>query len=156
MTTRPVFITTRRQALGLLAVGGTATLAGCAADSGTTVASAPAPAPTIAAGARTTARGVFEGRSDHVTTGHASVIFSQGEVIIALEDDFTFDGAPDPKVGLGNGGFDPATILSPLRSNAGAQTYALKAGLDIGKYNEVWIWCEKFNVPLGVAPLVLT
>ncbi|MEM6357469.1 MAG: hypothetical protein AAF844_17545 [Pseudomonadota bacterium] len=32
----------------------------------------------------------------------------------------------------------------------------MKPGLDIGNYTEVWIWCEQFSVPLGVAKLQLT
>ncbi|WP_432612907.1 DM13 domain-containing protein, partial [Litoreibacter halocynthiae] len=35
----------------------------------------------------------------------------------------------------------------------GASTYKIPAGIDPDDYNEVWIWCEKFNVPLGVAKL---
>ena len=27
------------------------------------------------------------------------------------------------------------------------------AGINPDDYNEVWIWCERFNVPLGVAKL---
>ncbi|MEL6268140.1 MAG: DM13 domain-containing protein [Pseudomonadota bacterium] len=147
---------TRRGALRLVALGGTAALAGCAARGDGGAATAPAEPVVLGPDARVTARGSFVGKSDHVTTGHASVVFDEGKVLITLEDDFTFDGAPDPKVALGNGGYDAGTLLGPLQSNAGAQAYPLKAGLDIGDYFEVWIWCEKFNVPLGVAELTLT
>ncbi|MEM9762661.1 MAG: DM13 domain-containing protein [Pseudomonadota bacterium] len=146
---------TRRRSLGLLAAGVTLPLAACAGGGSNTTAPTAAE-PQIASDARVTARGTFEGRSKHVTTGHASIVFSDGNVIIQLEEDFTFDGAPDPKVALGNGGFDPATIHAALRSNTGAQAYTLKPGLDIGNYTEVWIWCEQFSVPLGVARLTLT
>lgn len=142
----------RRAALRLMAVGAVAGLAACArAGGGATAAAEPA----VAANAAVTARGSFEGRSNHVTTGHARVVRAGGQWVIELEEDFFFDGAPDPKVALGNGGFDPATLHGPLRSNSGRQAYALKAGLNIGDYTEVWIWCEKFNVPLGVAKLAL-
>ncbi|MEM8760635.1 MAG: DM13 domain-containing protein [Pseudomonadota bacterium] len=149
-------VLSRRRTLGLLALGATAPLAACAGGGGSQKAAAPAAEPQIASDARVTARGTFEGRSKHVTTGHASIVFSNGNVIIQLEDDFTFDGAPDPKVALGNGGFDESTIHAALRSNTGAQAYTLKPGLDIGNYTEVWIWCEQFSVPLGVAKLQLT
>ncbi|MEM9782495.1 MAG: DM13 domain-containing protein [Pseudomonadota bacterium] len=146
----------RRRALRLLALGGVGALAACTVPtSSQRAATAPEPAaPT--AGARTTARGSFVGASNHVTTGHARVVFDAGRVLIELEDDFTFDGAPDPKVALGQNGFDASTIMGPLRSNTGRQVYELPAGADIGAYNEVWIWCERFNVPLGVAALALT
>ncbi len=93
--------------------------------------------------------GTFTGASNHVTTGTAEIAGNQ----VNLLDDFTFDGAPDPKVALGNDGYDPATLMGALRSNTGAQSYAIPAGIDPANYNEVWIWCERFNVPLGVAKL---
>ncbi|MCB1403372.1 MAG: DM13 domain-containing protein, partial [Rhodobacteraceae bacterium] len=67
--------------------------------------------------------------------------------------DFAFDGAPDPKVALGQDGYRKDTLLGPLRSETGAQSYALPEGLDPAAYNEIWIWCERFDVPLGVATL---
>ncbi|MEM8774482.1 MAG: DM13 domain-containing protein [Pseudomonadota bacterium] len=97
--------------------------------------------------------GEFEGKSNHVTTGRAEVVVQGGKAEVILLDDFTFDGAPDPKVALGNDGYDKDTILGLLQSNSGKQSYAVPAGIDTSKYNEVWIWCEKFNVPLGVAKL---
>ena len=93
--------------------------------------------------------GKFEGASDHVTTGTAEV--ADGKV--NLLGDFTFDGAPDPKVALGRNGYDASTLMGNLKSNTGAQSYTIPAGIDASQYNEVWIWCERFNVPLGVARL---
>ncbi|MEM6488609.1 MAG: DM13 domain-containing protein [Pseudomonadota bacterium] len=152
--TRP----TRRTALALVALGAPLTLAAC--GGGPRV---QAPISTAMAGdfvfserARVTARGPFEGRSNHQTDGHASIVFDGGKVFIVLEEDFAFDGAPDPKVGLGNRGFDPGSLHGPLSSDSGRQIYELKPGLDIGDYFQVWIWCEQFDVPLGVAELTLT
>lgn len=93
--------------------------------------------------------GTFEGKSNHTTTG--TVEIADGKVY--LLDDFTFDGAPDPKVALGKDGYDASTLMGPLQSNAGASSYDLPAGVNPDDYNEVWIWCEKFNVPLGMAKL---
>lgn len=93
--------------------------------------------------------GTFKGASNHVTTGTAEVAGNQ----VHLLADFTFDGAPDPKVALGKDGFDKSTLMGPLASNSGKSSYAIPAGIDPSDYNEVWIWCEKFNVPLGVAKL---
>ena len=105
--------------------------------------------------ARVTARGTFEGLSDHVTTGHAGIARAGKQWVVILEDDFTFDGAPDPRVALGNNGYDKNTNLSLLASNNGKQVYAIPAGLNVANFNEVWIWCKKFNVPLGKAKLSL-
>ncbi|MEM6358341.1 MAG: DM13 domain-containing protein [Pseudomonadota bacterium] len=150
-------VATRRRFLRLAALGAAGSLAACAVaptGGGTTTASAPAAPPPE--GGTVTARGSFVGKSRHETTGHARIVFADGAVRVELEDDFTFDGAPDPKVALGRDGYDPNTILGALGSNSGAQSYPLKPGLDIADYNEVWIWCERFSVPLGVATLQLT
>lgn len=97
--------------------------------------------------------GEFKGKSNHITTGRAEVVVQGGKAEVILLDDFTFDGAPDPKVALGNNGYDASTLMGKLQKNKGKQSYAVPAGIDTAKYNEVWIWCEKFNVPLGVAKL---
>lgn len=94
--------------------------------------------------------GTFTGLNGHVTTGTAQVDGST----VTLMDDFVFDGAPDPKVALGiNGAYDPATLMGALRSDLGASAYTAPAGIDTSAYNEVWIWCERFNVALAVAPI---
>lgn len=93
--------------------------------------------------------GTFQGASNHVTTGTAEI--ADGKVNLLA--DFTFDGAPDPKVALGRDGYDANTLMGPLTSNSGASSYQIPAGIDASQYNEVWIWCERFNVPLGVAKL---
>lgn len=97
--------------------------------------------------------GEFTGASGHVTSGRAEVAVEGGKTVVHLLDDFNFDGAPDPKVALGHDGFDSSTLLGKLKSNSGKQSYEVPAGIDASKMNEVWIWCEKFNVPLGVAKL---
>ncbi|MFK8184865.1 MAG: DM13 domain-containing protein [Phormidesmis sp.] len=99
------------------------------------------------------ATGTFEGKSDHITTGSVDIVERGGKYYIELGDDFSLDNAPDPKVGLGKNGYDPITQSGELRSLTGASTYELPDGLDISSYNEVYIWCEKFSVPLGVAVL---
>ena len=93
--------------------------------------------------------GTFVGASNHVTTGTAEIAGNT----VNLLDDFTFDGAPDPKVALGKDGYDPETLMGPLKSNTGASSYEIPAGINPDDYNEVWIWCERFNVPLGVAKI---
>jgi len=96
------------------------------------------------------AKGSFVGASDHVTTGGVHVTAGSVE----LQDDFSLDGAPDPKVGFGKDGvYDPATTMEALQSNTGAQSFTVPDGIDPSAYNEVYIWCEKFSVPLGVAQL---
>jgi len=98
--------------------------------------------------------GSFEGLSNHVTTGDVTIVSGDDGIQIVLAANFSFDGAPDPKVALGKDGkYAPATLIEPLRSNSGEQSYKVPASINVADYNEVYIWCEKFSVGLGVAPL---
>ncbi len=99
------------------------------------------------------AQGEFRGESGHATGGAAAIVEQDGRFFVSLGRDFSFDGAPDPKVALGRDGYRPEGLLAPLRSGSGAQTYEIPLGLDPREFNEIRIWCEQFNVPLGVARL---
>lgn len=119
-------------------------------------AAAPSLAATTAQDANVTATGVFIGKSNHVTTGGASIGRVGNQWVVILANDFNFDGAPDPHVALGSNGYRKDASLSKLESNTGQQVYAIPASLDVADFNEIWIWCDKFAVPLGVASLTLT
>lgn len=97
--------------------------------------------------------GTFQGASGHVTTGRVELAKENGKYVVHLLDDFTFDGAPDPKVALGRNGVDKSTLMGLLKSNTGASSYEVPAGVNADQMNEVWIWCERYNVPLGKAKL---
>jgi hypothetical protein len=102
-----------------------------------------------------TASGTFHGASGHATSGTASIFRVDGQWVVSLGSDFSFDGAPDPHVALGHDGYRADATLGKLSSNHGAQLYAIPSNLDVADFNEVWIWCEKFSVPLGTAKLKL-
>jgi hypothetical protein len=94
--------------------------------------------------------GTFEGASGHAVSGGVEVTADSVELLA----DFSFDGAPDPKIGLGaDGSFDPATIMAPLQADSGAQSYPIPEGIELSAYDEVYVWCEQYAVPLGVARL---
>ncbi|QIE54623.1 DM13 domain-containing protein [Pikeienuella piscinae] len=98
--------------------------------------------------------GVFSGVSGHIAAGEVEIAHTETGHELRLGENFSFDGAPDARVGFGRGGkFVAATDFEPLRANAGAQTYQLPPGLDPAAYDEVYIWCRQYAVPLGVAPL---
>lgn len=101
------------------------------------------------------ATGQFSGASNHVTKGSVSVTKNaDGSAIVTFSSDFFFDGAPDPQVGFGkNGKFIAASNIGKLKSNTGSQSYKVPASVNIDNFNEVYVWCVKFAVPLGVAPL---
>ncbi len=99
-------------------------------------------------------QGSFTGASDHITTGTVTVTKEGNDYVVVLGSDFSFDGAPDPKVGFGTSGeYDIKSQLGHLDSNTGEQKYKIPADLNIESYNEIYIWCERFSVPLGVAKI---
>jgi hypothetical protein len=102
----------------------------------------------------TIASGTFSGRSDHVTTGDVSIVKTDAGYQLVFADNFALDGAPDPIIGFGNNGsFDKKTKLSALSNKTGAQSYQLPADFTPAQFSEVYVFCEKFSVPLGVATL---
>lgn len=106
------------------------------------------------AGSKVVSSGKFVGASNHVTTGGVTVIKTDSGTIVMLEGDFSLDGAPDPKVGFGkNGSYDSKSQIAHLANDKGLQIYQVPASVDAKGYNEFYIWCEKFAVPLGVAKL---
>ncbi len=98
--------------------------------------------------------GTFNGLSNHATSGSVTLVKEGDGYVIQLGEDFMFDGAPDPKVAFGkNGQYDASTLLEPLKSNSGAQSYAVPASLNPADYDEIYIWCERYSVGLGVASI---
>ena len=99
--------------------------------------------------------GSFVGASNHVTEGMVTVTKNaDGTATVTLHSDFWFDGAPDPRVGFGNDGrYTDGTDISLLKSNSGEQSFVVPASIDVDNFNEVYIWCKRFAVPLGVASL---
>jgi hypothetical protein len=99
------------------------------------------------------ASGKFQGQSGHAASGGVSVVKTAKGTRVVLESNFKFDGAPDPKLGFGKNGYVKSTQFSELKSNSGKQTYDIPSTIDPADYTEVWVWCEKYSVPLGVATL---
>lgn len=98
--------------------------------------------------------GTFTGLSNHVTKGDVSVVKTSDGYEIHLSENFWFDGAPDPRVGFGKDGtFVDATDFEVLKSDTGAQVYKVPADIDPTQFDDVFVWCRKFSVPLGVAKL---
>jgi hypothetical protein len=99
-------------------------------------------------------QGSFTGKSGHRTSGSVSIVKTQGGIEVRLGSNFKLDGAPDPWLGFGNSGkYDSAGEVAILKSNKGPQVYKVAGKIDASKYNEFYVWCRKFAVPLGVAKL---
>jgi hypothetical protein len=91
-----------------------------------------------------------------------------GKQMLVLSSDFkTNDMAPDLKVIFSPSATPLAstkapgfplkpgsyTILAPLKSSSGAQSYVIPASIDLSKQGSVLIWCKKFNATMAWAPL---
>jgi len=99
-------------------------------------------------------KGAFTGKSGHKTSGSVSIVRTSAGIEVRLGSSFKLDSAPDPWLGFGNNGkYDPASEIAILKSNTGGQVYRIAGPVDVSKYNEFYIWCRKFAVPLGVAKL---
>ena len=100
------------------------------------------------------ARGTFTGASGHTTSGSVTIVKTASGVEVHLGTNFSLDSAPAPWVGFGNNGkYDEKSQFSKLGKKTGARVYKLPAAIDASRYNEFYVWCAPFGVPLGVAKL---
>ncbi|RLU77443.1 electron transporter [Streptomyces griseocarneus] len=115
-------------------------------------------------GARTLATGELISH-EHRTTGTVRILeLPDGSRTLRLEGLDTSNG-PDLRVLItdapvkeGRAGwyvFDDGAhrSLGSLKGNKGDQNYPLPAGLDLGRYTSVSIWCDRFDVSFGAAAL---
>ena len=98
---------------------------------------------------------------EHRTTGTATVLrLANDSHVLRIEDLDTSNG-PDLRVylselpsNLGWRDYGERYIeLGKLKGNRGDQNYRIPAGTDISKYKSLVIWCVRFKVGFGVAPL---
>lgn len=108
--------------------------------------------------------GLLAGRA-HPTSGRASIYqMPDGKRDLRLTD-FTTSNGPDVHVVLAHSsdenlkqdfvkGHLDAIELGPMKANQGDQNYDLPDSADVSKYDDVIIYCERFNVVFGSAKLV--
>jgi Electron transfer DM13 len=98
----------------------------------------------------------------HETTGTASVLQLGDDKKVLRLTDFATSNGPDVRVYLvaASDATDSDTVnnagfveLGKLKGNIGDQNYDIPAGLDLNKYRAVTIWCARFGVNFGTAPL---
>ncbi len=107
------------------------------------------------------AKGTFRDIA-HETKGGATIYnLPTGQRILRLSEFATSNG-PDLRVYFvaASDANDNETVtragfidLGALKGNIGNQNYDLPADLDLGKYQSVTIWCRRFSVNFGTAPL---
>ena len=109
----------------------------------------------------TLATGVFHSNA-HETKGTASVLDVGGGRRVLRLTDFATSNGPDVRVYLVAAGDvqDEATVktagfveLGPMKGNIGDQNYEIPAAVDLDQYRTVTIWCKRFSVNFGSAPL---
>ena len=98
----------------------------------------------------------------HETRGTAAVYrLADGSTVLRLTEFATSNG-PDVRVYLvaAPDASDNETVtragfveLGKLKGTEGDQNYEIPAGLDLGKYRAVTIWCRRFSVNFATAPL---
>lgn len=94
----------------------------------------------------------FIGENDHVVSGGVNIVQNGDIYYLVLAEDFSFDGAPDPRLGFSNDDtFVATSLFSGLNQDSGQQIYRLPASFDLSQYDEITIWCEQFGVPLAEA-----
>lgn len=98
----------------------------------------------------------------HDSKGMASIYqLADGKRLLRFTDFQTSNG-PDVRVYLvaANDASDSETVkkagfleLGSLKGNVGDQNYDIPADVDLAKYRAVTIWCKRFSVNFGTAPL---
>jgi hypothetical protein len=129
----------------------------------TTSATGPAAPSSASAGPREISSGRFVD-GEHDTTGTARILeLSDGRRFVRLEDFATSDG-PDVHVWLSDasaggswGRYDDGQHLrlGELKATNGNQNYAIPASARLTGMRSVVIWCDRFNVAFGSAPVRL-
>ena len=98
----------------------------------------------------------------HPTAGTATIYqMGDGNRVLRLTD-FSTSNGPDVHVYMvaADDAKDAATVqnagfidLGVIKGNIGDQNYTLAADFDLPKYRAVSIWCKRFSVNFGAAPL---
>lgn len=117
--------------------------------------------PTASAATNQVASGEFHDGA-HETKGMASVFqLADGKKTLRLTN-FSTSNGPDVHVYLvaANDAKDADTVtkvgfidLGSIKGNIGDQNYDLPSNIDLAKYRAVTIWCKRFSVNFGTAPL---
>ncbi len=113
--------------------------------------------------AKTLETGTFHGKV-HSTSGRATIYQEQDGKLVLRLTSFKTSNGPDVHVILiaAKDADDDANFLKSdtervelgkLKGNEGDQNYEIPSGTDLGKFQTVSIYCERFNANFGAAPL---
>jgi hypothetical protein len=135
-----------------------------AADSASSSESGALSRKTVAPKDEVLATGEFED-AEHGTNGTAKVIeLGDGRRFVRLERLATSDGpdlhvwVTDQRSGGPWGSYDDGRYLAlgELKATHGSQNYEIPDDADLSDLTSVVIWCDRFNVAFGTAPIRIT
>lgn len=98
----------------------------------------------------------------HPTEGTATIYRMDDGTRVLRFTSFSTSNGPDVHVYMvaADDAKDAATVqkagfvdLGVIKGNIGDQNYVLSSDLDLAKYRAVSIWCKRFSVNFGAAPL---
>jgi len=86
--------------------------------------------------------------------GSWSIVHRNGSNVLVLDQNFKTKSAPDLKIFLstnslenlnGRNATSGSVLISPLKSNKGAQEYIIPANIDVSQYQSLIIHCEAYS-----------
>ena len=120
------------------------------------ITTAPAIAQTVAASAASQNQAFF--KKKYKIKGTWSLTQRDGQSFIVFSDDFKTKNGPDLKIFLspkstadvnGKNAVEGSINLGVLKSNKGAQEYAIPAGTDLSTFSTVLVHCEAYSILWG-------
>lgn len=98
---------------------------------------------------------------EHATSGRARILELPGGRRYVRLDPFQTSNGPALKVylsaapasGPGDAFDDQYVSLGDVKGNIGEQNYAIPRDVQLRRYRSVVIWCKRFSVAFGAAPL---
>ena len=136
----------------------TATVSGTVASTTSTSGTAPLSTDSEVVEPVVVSSGMFEGIG-HDVIGTVNVYQQDGRFVLRFEDDTDIQNGPDLYVWvLPSNSYDGGTPgeyldLGFLTGTVGGQNYQLPANFDPSVHRTVLIWCLRFSVAFGAAPL---
>ncbi len=101
--------------------------------------------------------GVFAGVDGHNASGSYQLVKEEGRWRVELGDDFRSDRVPDAYVVLAQQAdaiTSSSVFVTALDDNDGTQSYLLPEEIDPSAFKYLLIWCKKYGVGIGAAPVV--
>ncbi len=100
------------------------------------------------------AQGTFSGRMGYTVSGGTRAFNHSSGKKIVLNSNFSTQAGPALVVYLSKDEASSSFVnLGTLSANSGQQIFDVPANINFTEYKYVVIWCVRFNVTFGVAPL---